>query len=252
MSDFLRRVSSAVFRRPSRILEEINSNALMLEWSRKNRPHRQFDYGYYPTLPDRIAGDLDLLPAWVGHPRLTLMMYEYLNAEVIGGGPIDYLEFGVFKGATIRRWAEINRDPGSRFYGFDTFEGMPERWDCVRNGLEKGHFDAGGRLPETGDGRIRYVKGLFQETLRPFLKDFEPAHRIVVHNDSTLYSSTLYCLTQLDALLVGGSLLIFDEFYSSSHEFQAFYDYTTSYLRRYRVLAAVGRDPYLKVAIYLE
>ena len=72
------------------------------------------------------------------------------------------------------------------------------------------------------------------------------------NNDSDLYSSTLYCLTMLDKFLVDGAILIFDEFYSSSHEFQAFIDYTRAYQKQYKVLASVGKDPYIQVVIMMQ
>ena len=96
-------------------------------------------------------------------------LYDYLNAEVIGSQPIDYLEFGVFKGDTIKYWSEINSSPGSRFWGFDTFTGLPEVWENFMGQEERGAFDVGGELPPTEDDRVAYVKGMFQDTLDDFL-----------------------------------------------------------------------------------
>ena len=47
----------------------------------------------------------------------------YQHIALLTDGPIDYLEFGVWQGASIRSWLELNRHPDSRFVGFDTFEG---------------------------------------------------------------------------------------------------------------------------------
>lgn len=222
----LRRFANYILPRPSTFLRELNSNALMTEWAKLNRTTKIFKHRF------------DL--------------YEFINSSVVESNPIDFFEFGVYKGTSLFKWAELNADVGSRFYGFDSFEGLPEAWDRVRKVKKQGHFDVGGQIPDTADHRIRFVKGLFQRSLPPFIADFVPRNRLIVHHDSDLYSSTLYCLTKLDAILREGSIVIFDEFYSSSHEFQAFADYSKAYQRRHHVLGAVGINPYLQIAIMLD
>lgn len=161
-------------------------------------------------------------------------MWDYLAEG--HGGDIDYLEFGVHAGHSIFHWAAANRSPGSRFVGFDTFHGLPERWNPV---FPKGHFDTAGRAPPTDDSRVRFVAGLFQDTLPGFLATYAPASpQLIVHIDCDLYSSTLYCLTQLDRLLRPGAVVIFDEFGDVQHEFRAFDDYGVSYRRRFKLVCA--------------
>lgn len=221
----LRKLASHLLKKPSRILGEVNSNATMLEWSKQHRtPH------IYNT---RFA------------------LYDHVNAH-IGSDTIDYLEFGVFKGESILRWADIHRNEASRFFGFDSFEGLPEDWVGASMAKTKGHFSTDGQIPQTDDARVQFVKGWFQDTLGHFLNEYAPKGRIILHNDSDLYSPTLYTLTMMDSLLIRDSILIFDEFYSSSHEFQAFYDYSRSYLRKYRLLGAVGENPYRQIAILMD
>src|SRR5690349_21597396 len=55
-------------------------------------------------------------------------LYEYVHGKLAGNEPVDYLEFGVFQGTSIRKWISLNPHPKSRFFGFDTFEGLPEPW----------------------------------------------------------------------------------------------------------------------------
>jgi O-methyltransferase len=150
-------------------------------------------------------------------------------------GAVDYLEFGVHRGHSILYFAKQNTSPESRFFGFDCFTGLPEDWD---SDYPRGHFDTGGRIPQTTDARVQFVVGMFQDTLPEFVAKFTPRNRIVVNIDCDLYSSALYCLTKLDAILPNGSILMFDEFGSVLHEFRAVQDYLSSYRREFNVLCS--------------
>ena len=79
---------------------------------------------------------------------------------------ILYLEFGVWEGHSIKFFAEKYKSKNSEFYGFDTFHGFPE--DCLD--MKKGHYSTSGDIPKTSDPRIKFIKGLFQETLTDFLE----------------------------------------------------------------------------------
>lgn len=173
-------------------------------------------------------------------------MYRHLQEDVIRG-PIDYLEFGVADGASLRQWLTLNRHDSSRFWGFDSFEGLPEDW---RSTQPKGAFSRNGKPPVIDDHRLRFEIGWFQDTVPTFLKTFEPNARLVIHNDSDLYSSTLYALTQLDACAPAGTILIFDEFYDAHHEFRALMDYASAYRRVFNVIAATAY--YNQAAIVLS
>jgi len=165
-------------------------------------------------------------------------MYDFLNTEVISGKAISYLEFGVYKGESIKYFSEINSNPDSRFFGFDTFTGLPEDWIDFTRIVGKNEFDAGGTFPCIADSRVSFVKGLFQDTLPGFLDEFTTRNQLVIHNDSDLYSSSLYLLTYANHILVPGTIIIFDEIYSVMHEYRAMEDWATSYMRSYEVLAA--------------
>jgi O-methyltransferase len=159
---------------------------------------------------------------------------------------VDYLEFGVHRGHSILYFASQNRAPESRFYGFDSFAGLPEDWN---DRYRRGHFDTGGRIPETTDPRVKFVVGYFHETLPGFLSRFVADKPVIVNIDCDLYSSALYCLTRLDASLPKGTIIIFDEFGDVLHEFRAANDYASSYRRDYRVICS--HDNFYTVAIEL-
>ena len=150
-------------------------------------------------------------------------------------GAIDYLEFGVHRGHSILYFASQNRSPDSRFFGFDCFTGLPEDWN---GNFRRGHFDTGGRVPQTTDPRVRFIVGLFQETLPKFVAQYKTDRRIIVNIDCDLYSAALFCLTKLDAMLPRGTIVIFDEFGSVVHEFRAAHDYVSSYRRGFKVICS--------------
>ena len=93
-------------------------------------------------------------------------MYRYLHDEIIKGTAIDYLEFGVYQGESIKFWTSINKASQSRFFGFDSFEGLPEDW---RDGQPRGHFDTRGSTPIIDDGRVRFCQGLVHQLRYPRL-----------------------------------------------------------------------------------
>jgi O-methyltransferase len=175
-------------------------------------------------------------------------LYRYLNHAIIQNGTVDYLEFGVWEGLSIKAWSELNSHPQSRFFGFDTFEGLPEEWKFFVEVLPIGSFDAKGKAPELKDRRVRFIKGLFQDVLPEFLKNSPPQHRLVVNCDADLYTSTLYVLASLHPFLEPGSIVIFDEI-TTVDEFRAFRDFTQSFRREYRLLASAERLFFLRAAI---
>jgi O-methyltransferase len=175
-------------------------------------------------------------------------LYQYVNSETVENAPIDYLEFGVYRGDSIIYWTQLNRDQNSRFFGFDSFEGLPEDWEGFSGVALKGSFGVGGRIPQVNDPRVEFVKGYFQTVLPDFLKGFAAKNRLIVHCDADLYTSTLCVLVSLNQVMVPGSIVLFDEFSTVSHEFRAFRDYTKSFMRDYKLLAA-SNPFYTQVAI---
>jgi Methyltransferase domain len=179
--------------------------------------------------------------------RTRCELYQHLENTVLCGANMDYLEFGVAAGVSLKAWLELHRKPNSRFWGFDSFEGLPEDW---YNDRPKGTFACGGNPPQIADPRLEFVVGLFQETLPRFLTRFRPKARLVIHNDSDLYSATLYTLTQLDPFAMAGTVIIFDEFWDAGHEFRALMDYAVAYRRKFSVIAATQR--FGQAAVVLE
>ncbi len=95
------------------------------------------------------------------------------------------------------------------FAGFDTFEGLPEDWGTFKKG------EMSFSIPQINDQRAEFMKGLFQDTLLPYL-DKKGSSLVngtnIIHLDADLFSSTIFVLTQLYKYLKKGDILFFDEF----------------------------------------
>ena len=161
--------------------------------------------------------------------------------------PLRYFEFGVHQGKSLQWWSEANQNPDSRFFGFDSFEGLPEDWSAKK---QAGYFSTGLALPETDDTRVDFVPGWFHRTLPLMLQKLETEDRVVIHMDADLYRSTIYPLCLIGSHLKDGDVLIFDEFMDSSHEFRAFDDACAIFNWDFDVLAATQQ--YAQVAIRLK
>jgi hypothetical protein len=148
-----------------------------------------------------------------------------------------YLEFGVASGSSFTWWMKKNTHPGSIFRGFDTFEGLPEDW----GGYKKGAMAFDQAAPD--DGRAEFIKGIFQESLHPFIdsnKDLLLSRPKLIHLDADLFSSTIFVLSQLYPYLKKGDIIFFDEFAVPTHEFKAFHDFVQSYYINLELIAAAN------------
>ncbi len=149
---------------------------------------------------------------------------------------IDYLEFGVSTGQSFRWWMDRLKNEATRFYGFDTFSGLPEDWGPFKKGAMANNNEA----PNIEGTRHQFYQGLFQQTLPTFLKTYEGNRRKIIHMDADLYSATLYTLLTMNDFIKPGDIIFFDEFNVPMHEFKALEAYIASTYREYEVLGGVN------------
>jgi len=114
-----------------------------------------------------------------------------------------FLEFGVWTGGTINFLSSLN--PDKKFYGFDSFEGLPENWEGIVN---KGHFKTD--IPKVNDN-VELVVGWFDQTLDKFLEEHDETISFV-HLDADLYSSIDYVLKKIESKIEDKCVFIFDDF----------------------------------------
>lgn len=176
----------------------------------------------------------DFLSKWDYNKRYE--MYKWVIEKEDLTGPLNYLEFGVANGKSFDWFMTQNSHADSRFYGFDTFDGLPEDWGAFK----KGAFSNNNEMPLIKDHRGRFLKGLFQQTVPAFLTELDNNRRNVLMMDADLWSATLYVLTSLAPFLKKGDIIFFDEFVVPTHEFKAFIDFTQSYYLNLKLIAAAN------------
>lgn len=148
---------------------------------------------------------------------------EQLAADGPGG---DYYEFGLYRGYTLwyaQRAARQAALHSMRFFGFDSFAGLPEvrgedrkagifvsgDYGCERSEVER-------LLTENGFdwSSAELIEGFFDQSLTPEVKQrhsMAPAALVMI--DCDLYQSTVPVLTFLEDLIQDGTVILFDDWY---------------------------------------
>jgi hypothetical protein len=153
-------------------------------------------------------------------------------------------EFGVYSGATINHIASLASQP---VYGFDSFEGLPEKW---RDGIQKGAFKPA-TLPRV-QSNVSLIKGWFDETLPAFIKEHkEPIG--FIHIDCDLYSSTKTIFDILEQRICPGCVIVFDEYFNypgwEEGEHKAFQEFIRHTGLRYEYIGYNRRHEQVAVKI---
>jgi hypothetical protein len=156
-------------------------------------------------------------------------------AEIVYNKKVLYLEFGVYKGVSMRYWSGALKHPEAKLHGFDSFEGLPEDFD-IGGPYVKGTFAVGGEVPDIDDSRVRFYKGWFDDVL----PNYElPEHDVlVIVMDADLYSSTQYVLRYLQPHFEQGTFIYFDNMSRPDHEPRAFAEFMGESGLRFRIVSA--------------
>jgi O-methyltransferase len=145
--------------------------------------------------------------------------FGYCSNNKIEG---DYAEFGVFKGrTTIEAWRASHRHnlSNTKFWVFDSFEGLPEVKGEDENGpfvtgefcFGRNEFENNLKKSKFDFNRMEIVEGYFDKTLPQTKTDRKFS---VVWIDCDLYESTVPVLEWLTDKLVDGAVICFDDWYS--------------------------------------
>lgn len=98
--------------------------------------------------------------------RVFSNRYENLSYSLARKPAGLVCEFGVFKGKTARHIAKtIFPDT---LHAFDSFRGLPEKWDLGTMTHERGHFNLKGKVPRLGIN-VMPIIGVIEDTLGGWL-----------------------------------------------------------------------------------
>tara|TARA_R110000824_G_scaffold240980_1_gene429639 strand:+ start:11918 stop:12622 length:705 start_codon:yes stop_codon:yes gene_type:complete len=157
-----------------------------------------------------------------GHRKYLKKVCSHIKTEGL------HCEFGVNRGSTISIISSHIGD--STIYGFDSFEGLPEKWDDEN---PKGVYSLGGKIPpgplnkaaQTDPGmyntemhaaltgwpeNVELVQGMVEATVPKFLSEYK-GNFAFAHLDLDIYSATRSVLQNIVSRVQSGTILAFDE-----------------------------------------
>lgn len=137
------------------------------------------------------------------------MLYQFSKQVV--SLPGDVCEVGVYKGGTAKLLAKIFSKYNKTLHLFDTFAGMPKT-DPTKDLHKKGDFKDT-TLAEVKDyladyNQINFYQGLFPQTAKPI----ENLSFCFAHIDTDIYSSTMECCEFFYMRMIGGGIILFDDY----------------------------------------
>ncbi len=194
----------------------------------------------FQSLPMNISELLNKIDVWdaenVFHlksdpSRLKKVLAHYELYKMIESIEGEFLEFGVFKGASFLRFitfSEIfSKNEPRKFYGFDSFEKFP-RDDLKLNSDNEfiSKFEEASGDPISDEllnqlilnkqykyqDKIKLIKGNVFESLPRFINENPNLKIAALHLDMDVYEPTKYCLDELYPKLEHNGIIICDDY----------------------------------------
>jgi hypothetical protein len=145
--------------------------------------------------------------------QIRSMMGFVSNSEIEG----DYIEFGVYAGFSLisafhfAKWLKVD---DMKFYGFDSFEGLPKEEVLDKGKIKQGDYSCplskveyNLKKDKCDISRIKLIKGWFKDVKIP-----EKIKKAAIINfDCDYYSSTRDALKLIKPLLQEGTMIRFDD-----------------------------------------
>jgi len=152
------------------------------------------------------------------HPHLTEFRRKQVRENKDFLSDKLFLEFGIFEGHSILEYynAYVENEIQPFFFGFDSFQGLPEEKVDQYSPWTIGEFSTHGfvNIKLLNKDGLHLIPGWFHETLnQETFKKFNGKKVGLVHIDCDTYTSTLEVLEfliQYD-LMTDGTLIVYDD-----------------------------------------
>lgn len=145
------------------------------------------------------------------------------------------IECGVFRGFSINLLAEWC---GREVHGFDSFEGLPERW----TGSDPAGSQSAHGQPPPARENVTLHAGWFEDTLPAYVRSLEDGIALI-HADCALRSSSATVLDVLGPRLVEGGIIVFGDLFGypgyEEHQFKAAEAFFEQDARCFELIGAV-------------
>lgn len=148
---------------------------------------------------------------------LDIARFATINRPITG----YYMEFGSHEANTMRMaWRAFGSLFDWDFIAFDSFQGLPDIapideqviWGKGRLATAEAEFIKLCRKAGMPAGRLRTVRGFYDETLTPELQQSLSSRKAaVVYVDCDLYKSTVPVLNFIRPFLQPGTIIVFDD-----------------------------------------
>jgi hypothetical protein len=156
-----------------------------------------------------------------GDPRVAHFdkAFESLSNS---GSHGDYLEFGVYRGASFIMASQLAgkyQQESMRFFAFDSFQGLP---DSEGETFQKGEYQCSRemftKIIKQGGmdiDKVTIVEGFYEDCLTDSVKsEYNLDWASIIHMDCDIYSSTKKALQFIEDLVGPGSVIIFDDWHA--------------------------------------
>lgn len=148
-----------------------------------------------------------------------------LSREADGQLLGDYLEFGVCHGTSMAAMWNAARDTGAsemRFFGFDSFEGLPPEAESTEDSWRAGQFRSSLAFArhmlsrhDVDWRRVTLIKGWFKDTATPeTARRLKIEHAGVIMVDCDIYPAAVEALTFCGPLIRDRAVIAFDDWHA--------------------------------------